>query len=48
MANPVVRVNVNVLVAPAPSTLQKTGAIISQGGTNLAQGFAAPAADPAF
>jgi hypothetical protein len=36
MANPICKVNVNVLVAPTPSTLQKTGALISQGGTSLA------------
>lgn len=36
--NPIVKVNVNVLVAPTPSVLQKTGAIISQGGTVLPAG----------
>lgn len=36
MSNPIVRVNVNVLIAPTPSQLQKTGALISQGGTSLA------------
>ena len=34
MANAIVQVNVSQQVAPAPSTLQRTGAIISQGGTN--------------
>jgi hypothetical protein len=38
MSNPIVRINVNVLVAPTPSTQQKTGALISQGGTTLAAG----------
>jgi hypothetical protein len=33
MTNPIVNVNVSVLAAPAPPTLQKTGALISQGGT---------------
>jgi hypothetical protein len=41
MANPIVRVNVRVQVAPAPSQLQKTGALISQGGTTLAAGKSA-------
>ena len=34
----IVNVNVNVQVAPAPSTLQKTGAFISQGGTTTSPG----------
>lgn len=34
--NPIVQVNVSQTQAPAPSTLQRTGAIISQGGTNRA------------
>jgi len=38
MSNPIVSVNVSVLVAPAPPTLQKTGAFISQGGTNTSPG----------
>ena len=36
MSNSIVVVNVSVTAAPAPSTLQSTGALISQGGTNLA------------
>ena len=35
MANQIVTVNVTQSIAPAPSTLQQTGFIISQGGTNL-------------
>lgn len=38
MTNPIVTVNVTQTIAPSPSTLQKTGAMISQGGTNLAAG----------
>lgn len=38
MANNIVTVNVTQEAAPAPSTLQQTGAIISQGGTTLGQG----------
>jgi hypothetical protein len=38
MANPIVTVNVTQTVAPTPSTLQETGAFISQGGTTLAAG----------
>lgn len=38
MTNPIVVVQVNIQQAPTPSTLQKTGALISQGGTNLAVG----------
>lgn len=38
MTNPVVKVAVSVLSAPAPSVLQKTGALISQGGTNTSPG----------
>src|SRR6185437_8536198 len=34
----IVVVNVSQQVAPTPSTLQKTGALISQGGTTLASG----------
>lgn len=34
----IVTVNVSLLQAPSPSTLQQTGALISQGGTNAAQG----------
>lgn len=34
----IVQVNVSQTVAPAPNTLQSTGALISQGGTNLAAG----------
>lgn len=36
MANNIVTVQVSQQVAPAPSTLQRTGALISQGGTNTA------------
>jgi hypothetical protein len=36
MTNQIVVVNVSQTVAPAPSTLQQTGAFISQGGTNTA------------
>lgn len=35
MTNSIVQVNVSTTQAPAPSTLQRTGAIISQGGTSL-------------
>lgn len=35
MVNPIVQTNVNQITAPAPSTLQRTGAIISQGATTL-------------
>ena len=38
MANQIVTVNVAQRVAPAPSTLQRTGAVISQGGTTTAPG----------
>ena len=38
MANQIVTVNVSRTVAPAPSTLQRTGALISQGGTTGAAG----------
>lgn len=38
MTNSIVNVNVSVVSAPAPSTLQNTGAIISVGGTTTAQG----------
>lgn len=38
MTNPIVSVNVNVLAAPTPATLQKTGAFISQGATNTTPG----------
>jgi hypothetical protein len=38
MANPVVTVNVSQDTAPAPSILQKTGALISQGATNTSPG----------
>lgn len=36
--NSIVKVNVSVQNAPAPAQLQRTGALISQGGTNLAAG----------
>lgn len=35
---PIVTINSSVLLAPVPITLQETGALISQGGTNLAAG----------
>lgn len=38
MTNPIVTVNVSQTVAPTPNTLQKTGALISQGATNIAAG----------
>jgi hypothetical protein len=38
MANPIVNVTVSQQIAPAPSTLQKSGALISQGGTNTSPG----------
>lgn len=38
MANSIVLVNVSQTIAPAPSTLQQTGAFVSQGGTTLAAG----------
>jgi len=38
MANNIVTVNVSQTQAPTPSTLQRTGALISQGATNTAQG----------
>jgi hypothetical protein len=38
MSNPIVNVVVSLQVAPAPSTLQKQGAFISQGATNTSPG----------
>src|ERR1700677_4188504 len=38
MANPIVVVAISITVAPAPATLQQTGAMISQGGTNTSPG----------
>lgn len=38
MTNPVVNLNVSRRIAPAPSTLQKTAALISQGATNTSPG----------
>lgn len=38
MANQIVQVNVSQIVAPTPSTRQKTGAMISQGATTLTTG----------
>lgn len=38
MTNAIVQVSVSQTIAPAPSTLQRTGAFISQGGTNLTPG----------
>lgn len=40
MANSIVSVNVNVVVAPTPATLQQSGALISQGGTDTSPGTA--------
>jgi hypothetical protein len=36
--NPIVQISVSIQQAPAPSTLQRTGAMLSQGGTNTSQG----------
>ena len=38
MSNPVVNIQVNIQTAPLPAALQKTGAFISQGGTNTMAG----------
>ena len=38
MSNQIVQVNVSLTQAPAPSTLQRTGAFISQGATNTSPG----------
>jgi hypothetical protein len=38
MSNNIVTVNVSLQVPPTPPTLQKTGALISQGGTNTSSG----------
>lgn len=38
MTNNIVTVNVTQTIAPAPSTLQRTGALVSQGGTSTAAG----------
>src|SRR5215475_10852960 len=38
MSNPIVNVSVTQTQAPIPSNLQKTGALLSQGGTVLAAG----------
>jgi hypothetical protein len=38
MTNAIVQVNVSQTIAPAPNTLQRTGAMISQGGTNTTTG----------
>lgn len=38
MANMIVQINVTQTIAPAPSTLQRTGALVSQGGTTTAAG----------
>lgn len=46
MANPIVVTNVSRTVAPTPSTLQKTGALISQGATTLSQGTSALLTQP--
>lgn len=35
MVNPIVRVNVSQIIAPTPNTLQKTGAFVSQGATDI-------------
>lgn len=47
MANPVVTLNVSVQSPPAPSTIQRTGAFVSQGGTTLAPGAKALLTAPA-
>src|SRR5271169_4297040 len=47
MSNPIVTVVVSQQQAPIPSTLQKTGAIISQGGTDLPPGSRALLQQPA-
>ena len=38
MANNIVQVNVTQTIAPSPSTLQRTGALVTQGGTTLTPG----------
>jgi hypothetical protein len=47
MGNPIVTVIVSQQQAPAPNTLQKTGAMISQGGTTLPAGSSALIQQPA-
>lgn len=47
MPNSIVQLFVSQSVAPAPLTLQQTGAVISQGGTTLAQGVYALLTQPA-
>ena len=47
MANPIVSVVVSQQQAPAPNRLQKTGAIISQGGTTMPVGSSALLQQPA-
>ncbi len=42
MANPIVNIVVNIQVAPAPATLQKKGAAISQGATITSPGTSSP------
>jgi len=38
MTNPIVSVTISLQIPPAPSTLQRTGALVSQGGTNTSPG----------
>jgi hypothetical protein len=47
MANPIVNATVSITAAPRPNTLQKTGALLSQGGTTLATGTYALITQPA-
>ena len=47
MTNPIVLVNVSQQVAPTPNKLQKTGALISQGGTTLSPGSISLLTQPA-
>jgi hypothetical protein len=46
MSNPIVQVTVTQTVAPLPDTLQKTGAMLTQGGTILTPGTTAPLQQP--
>jgi hypothetical protein len=42
----IVQTNVSQILAPTPPTLQRTGAVISQGGTNLSSGTSALLTEP--
>jgi hypothetical protein len=44
--NPITKVNVFIQLAPQPNKLQRTGAVVSQGGTNLAKNTYAPLSQP--